>query len=245
MFARKKVPGAFILTSGFLFILPTFADAPSEKYHVAYRDISTEVLQNTIGILTINPGAKKGTSLRIYLRQADRFVPDSLLKVLETTPISNFGYHNPEGTSKIENYRYPIIEMIGRHARIVYDPVKNLSAWIDLDEMEKDFFTTVTLLNALNESLPYYVDIFCFTESSRRKIYKSPAKGAEYFIAAKSDRRYGLLKVMEIGEGFVKVGNPRFNSESFELEGVDPIGWMRIRDDQGRLTFWINDADGC
>jgi len=148
-------------------------------------------------------------------------------------------------SKEIENYRYPIIETIAPHARIVYDPVKNLSAWIDLSETEKDFSTTVTLLNELNESQSFYVDIFCFTESGRRKIYKSPAKDAEYFIASKSDRRYELLKVMELGNGFLKLGKPRFKPDSLEMEGVDPIGWVRIRDDQGQLIFWIKYVDMC
>jgi len=242
MFNRRNMQAAFILSSVVFFIFPLFAEAPSEKYHVAYPSISKEVLQNAIGILTINPGEKMGDTLRTYLRQAHTFVPFTHLDVLKTTPVSCFGYHNPK---EIENYRYPIIEMIGQYARIVYDPVKNLSGWIDLNETKKDFSTTITLLNELNESLRYYIDIFYFTESGRRKIYKSPAKDAEHFIAAKSDRRYGFLKVMELGEGFVKLGKLRFNFESHELEGVDPIGWVRIRDDQGQLTFWIQDVDMC
>ena len=99
MFARKKVQAVLILAIGFMSI-PSFADAPYEKYHVPYKDISREVLQNTIGVLTINTGAKKGTTLRIYLRLADRFVPDSLLDISKTIPVSNFGYHPPNNAKR-------------------------------------------------------------------------------------------------------------------------------------------------
>jgi hypothetical protein len=105
---------------------------------------------------------------------ADRFVADSSMKVAETTPLSSFGYHG-DATIKLEDsYRYPIIETVGSHARIVYDPVKNLSAWINLEETERDFHTKVTLINDLNALSKYYIDIYGFTKSGRRKIYKSP-----------------------------------------------------------------------
>lgn len=241
MFAHKRLHMILIFAISIL-SFPVFADAPTEKYHVTYTSIAKDVLKNTIGILTINSGTRGGTALRVYTRMADRFVADSSMKVEETTPLSSFGYHGDASIKLIENYRYPIIETIGSHARIVYDPVKSLSAWINLEETEHDFYTKVTLLSDLDALSKYYVDIHGFTKSGRRKIYESPEKDAQYAIVAKSST--SLLKVIEIGEEFVKLGKPRFNND-WQEEGIDPVGWIRIRDDEGKLTFWLTFFDNC
>jgi hypothetical protein len=52
------------------------------------------------------------------------------------------------------------------------------------------------------------------------------------------------LKVIEIGEEFMKLGKPRFDNDSQEV-GMDQVGWIRIRDDEGCLTFWIKMVDLC
>jgi len=243
MIGSGKMQMALMFVGGVL-CLSAFAETPYEKYHVAYKKISREVLRNTVGILTISSGAQKGTTLRTYLWVADQFIPAAEIKVIETTPISSFGDHAASDSTSIAKYRYPIIETIDPYARIVYDPVNDRSAWINLDETKKLFSSvTVTRLNELSASLPLYVDIFCFTNSGRRKVYKSPRADDGYFIVARSEERYGRLKVMELGEGYLKLGQPRFNQTSFELEAVDPVGWIRIRDDQGQLTFWLKSVE--
>lgn len=244
MFAHKKMQVAFVLATVSL-SLPTFADAPSEGYHVAYKDISKEVLRNTIGILTINSRAGKEATLQTYAQKAGQYVPAALLKAADTIPISSFGYHPTIDSEAIGNYRYPIIERTDMYVRIVYDPVKNLSAWINLAEAEKHFSTYVTMLHDLETLKSFSIDIFSFTESGKRKFYKFPGKPNNYFIVEKSDTSYGSLTVMDMRKGYLQLGKPRFNDSTFELEDVDPIGWIRIRDDQGLLTFWIMLVDMC
>lgn len=244
MFAHKKMQVAFVLATVSL-SLPTFADAPSEGYHVAYKDISKEVLRNTIGILTINSRAGKEATLQTYAREAGQYVPAALLEAADTTPISSFGYHPPVDSGTIENYRYPIIEATDSYVRIVYDPVKNLSGWINLIETGKRFSTSVTMLHDLEALKSFSIDIFSFTESGKRKFYKFPGTPDNHFLVEKSDISYWFLTVMDMRKGYLQLGKPRFNDSTLELEGVDPIGWIRIRDDQGLLTFWIMLVDMC
>jgi hypothetical protein len=49
------------------------ADAPFEKYHVTYHEISKDTLQDTIGVLTISSGVKGGTVFRTYQENNGEF----------------------------------------------------------------------------------------------------------------------------------------------------------------------------
>ncbi|MGH7602239.1 MAG: hypothetical protein ACREOI_38225, partial [bacterium] len=49
-----------------LAVVAALADVPVEQYHVIHDDIAKGVLENTIGILTINSG--KNNELRTYLK---------------------------------------------------------------------------------------------------------------------------------------------------------------------------------
>lgn len=244
MFAQKKMQAAIILATGLL-CLPTFADAPGEAFHVAYQDISREVLRRTIGILTINSRARQESTLQTYSGEAGQLVPAALLQIAQTTPISNFGYHPPHDSGSFENYRYPIVEKAGSHVKFVYNPVKNLSAWIDLAETEKHFSTSVTMLHDLNALRPFFIDIFHFTENRKRKFYRHPGKPDDFFIVEESRIPYGLLKVMDMREGYLQLGKPHFNDSTFEIESIEPVGWIRMRDDSGQITFWVRDEDLC
>lgn len=137
MFAHKKMQVVMVFATGIS--LPAFADAPGEAYHVAYKDSAKKVWQNTIGILTINSRAGKQATLQTYAREAEQFAPAALLRAADTIRISSFGYHPPIDSGAIENYRYPIIERSDSYVRIVYNSVKNFSAWINLAEA-RDIF---------------------------------------------------------------------------------------------------------
>ena len=221
-----------------------YADAPYEQYHVAYNDISKDVLKNTIGILTINSGVKKGMELKTYSKSEKKFIFDKILRVKETTPISNFGYHPPIDELHFENYRYPIVGKSGQYLQIVYDPKKNLKAWINIKEVKEKFFTSIVMLDSIKTPSPFFVDIFYLTKNGRRKLYKEPKNDADFIIISKNEPKYSMLKIIEQKNGFVKIGIVHINFETLG-ETIEPIGWIKIRDNQGMLTIWIMDIDLC
>jgi hypothetical protein len=223
--------------------LPLLADAPYERYHVSYKDISEDILKETIGILTINSGVKKGKKVRTYLRTEDKFTFDKVLKIEETTPVSNYGYQPPIDELGIENYRFPVVAKVDQYLCIVYEPKKNLRGWINLGEMEQDFYTDLVILDSIPVPSEFFVDIFYFTDDGIREIYKDIDKAA--VTISKELFEGSLLKVTDQKNGFIKIEGPAFINHDIGKGQIELSGWIRIRDDRGNLTIWIIDVDQC
>jgi hypothetical protein len=231
-----------LIVVNLLYSLSLFADAPYEKYHVAYNDISKDVLKSTIGILNINSIVKKVMKLKTYSRDGKRFIYNKTLKVKKTTPISNYGSHPPVDKWRISNYRYPILAKIEQYLCIVYDPIKNLKTWVNIKEIEENFYTSIMMSDSMKTPDSFFVDIFCFTNSRKRKIYKEPRNDADFIILTKYKFKYLLLKIIEQRNGFIKVGSFHLDHNTDKIT-IEPLGWVRIRNDQDMLMIWINDVD--
>ena len=233
-----------IIAISLSYLLPLFADAPYEKFHVPYNDQLRTVLKNTIGILTIINFKTREKELKTYLKTKEDFTYDKSLKIRdETIPVSNCGYHPPIFESSISNYRYPIVEEFGEYLRIAYDPINNLKVWVNRKEVEENFHTSVVMLDSIKTPLPDFVDIFYFTKSGKRKLYKEPKKDAEFTVISEDKYKYTLLKIIDQENGFVKMGIYHFVYQGEST--IEPIGWIRLRDDQGALMIWIKGVDLC
>ncbi|MEO0097430.1 MAG: hypothetical protein ABIK78_04975 [candidate division WOR-3 bacterium] len=239
-FLKMFVLGLIIL----IYSLPLFADAPYEKYHIEYKDISKDVLKNTIGILTINSGIKKGTKLKGYFKKGKKFIYEKTLKVKKTIPISNFGFHPPIDELYIENYRYPIVDKFEQFLCIVYDPIRNLKIWVNIKEIEKNFYTDILMVDSIPIPNNFFINIFYFTENGKRKVYKEPKNDADFIIISKDEYKYSLFKIIGQKDEFIKIGIFHFNYDTNE-EWIEPLGWIKIRDKYGRLMFWIKYVDLC
>ncbi len=275
------------------------ADAPVEQYHVIHDDIAKGVLENTIGILTINSG--KNNELRTYLKTGTVFsYQKTLLVKEETRPISNFGYGyrvtfkedeyehffgslnektkigyaenggmavylNELSTGQIrelgkekfsvlikrfqsayphvENYRFPIVERQENYVCLIYDPVENLQAWINLQDIN-GFSRDLLLIDSLatKQNIHGFVNVFHFTQNGQRKLYQQPNQNAAFAVISKNDRQFRWLTIMDQKAGFIQVGTIRYLNEQPK---VDPVGWIRIRDDEKRLRLWIVSVDNC
>jgi hypothetical protein len=218
---------------------PLLADAPYEKYHLFYQEISKDVLRKTIGILTISSGIKKGTELKTYSKSGNKYIFDKIIKPKETIPISNFGYHPSFHEPYIENYRYPIVFRSDPFLCIVYDPKKNLKTWVNLEEVGRDFYILRVFLDSLSISEDLFVDVFYFTGSVKRKVYKEPENGADFSVISEDEHKYSAFKVIEQKDGFIKIGIFRWDADPLKEEPVEPIGWIKIRDDKGYVTVWV------
>lgn len=223
---------------------PLFADGPYETYHVAIDDISKDVLKNSIGILTINAGIKKGMELKTFVRDEEQFTYVKNLKVRgETTPISNFGLRPPIDTSYISNYRYPIVGKVNHYLCIVYDPKRNIKAWVNKNAIEENFSgVSVIIIDSLKTPSSFFVDIFYFTKSGRRKLYQESKNDADFIVISKDEHKYSLLRIIEQKNGFVRIGIA-YVDYSAGQESIEPIGWIRIRNNQGMLMIWVKYVD--
>lgn len=222
-------------------MLSLLADAPYEKYYVTYSPELRRILQETIGILTINSGVKKGKEIKTYFREGENFNTNKVLNAKETNPLSNYGFHPPVNDSLISNYRYPLIASDEDFLCIVYDVKNGLKTWVNKKELEKDFYVSIVMIDSLPIPNRFLVNIFYFTYSGNRKLYDQPNRESKFRIISKG-KRYNLLKIIEQEEEFVKLGVVRYNYETSEEE-IEPIGWVRTRDNEGMLMFWIRNFD--
>ncbi len=236
---RKTIRIMLISAIILIHFQPLLADAPYEKYHLFYQEISKDVLRKTIGILTISSGLKKGTELKTYSKSGNKFIFDKIIKATETIPISNFGYQPWFEQPYIENYRYPIIARSDPFLCIVYDPKKNFKTWVNLTEGGKDFNTRVAFLDSLSIPGSLFVDMFYLTGGVERKVYKEPKDGTDFSVISEEEYKYTAFKVLEQKDGFIKIGIFWWSTDPVKEIPVELIGWIKIRDDKGHLTVWL------
>ncbi|MFQ5906349.1 MAG: hypothetical protein ACE5JA_07230 [bacterium] len=240
-----RIAGAVVCATGLLYSLPLFADAPYEKYHVTYEEVSKDALKGIIGVLTISSRSKGNKELRTYSKADKEFTYEKNLQIrTETTPVSNFGYHPSIDKWHIESYRYPIVALSGEYLRIVYEPRKNLRAWICVKEVGEKFRASIVRLDSVETPSPFFVDIFYFTESGKRKVYERPDNKADFKVISRDEKRWWLQRIVDQRGEFVKIANIQVDFESYK-ETIQPIGWVGIWDEQGRLTIWIKNVDLC
>lgn len=216
-------------------------EAPTEIFYVSYEEISKDVLKSTIGVLTLNSGVKGGTTLRIYEPQGSNFVYTKTLNLkAETIPVSNFGYASDSSKEEISNFRYPILQRNGELLQIVIDPVTNSKAWIVLDEAAKDYYPEVALVDSLKLHSLYIVDIFHFAKNGVREFYMNPSQDSIIATLHAGEIKYSHNKLLEQNKDYLKVWsyNMDFKGKEHEL-----TGWIKVRDNQGRLSIWLKYAD--
>lgn len=94
-------------------------------------------------------------------------------------------------------YRYPIVAKFEQYLCIVYDPIQNLKTWVNIKELEENFYTSILMLDNIKTPSAFFVDIFYFTKSGRRKLYEEPRRDAKFIVISKNESKYGLLKIIE------------------------------------------------
>jgi hypothetical protein len=219
-----------------------FADGPYEKWHVEYGEDLRIVLNDIKGILTINSGAnKKGSKFVVYSKIDSSYEYEDTLNVMsETVPVSNFGWHPPVRQNQICNYRFPILDVDDKYVHIIYDAKQHLKAWLRLDDIESCFVTTMVMFDEMKEPLDGFVAIFYFTMSGNRKLYTEPYENAKYRIISK-DGRYGYLKMIAHENNYIQIARATMDYRTGMT--TEPLGWIRIWDDNGMLTIWIYNVD--
>jgi hypothetical protein len=224
------------------------ADAPYERYSMEFSDSLKVILKQTRGILTVNSRESGCDTLTLFEKNGGNFKKIKKIDVLnESVPISNFGYEQPIRENYVTAYRFAVISKNDRYVQVIYNIRKNLSGWLSFEELNKKysimlimFNENVNLTKALN-----FVSIYRFTLSGKRKVYKRPIWNSSYKIISKNDPKYDVLFViLEIKNGFARIAHYDFDMNQIK-ETIDPIGWIRIWDDEGMLLIWLYDVDLC
>jgi hypothetical protein len=218
--------------------MPVRADAPVERYHVEADQIAPRVLEDAIGVLSLNAGVKGGRFLTRFRHEAAAWVVRDTLDLLrETTPVSNFGYDLPPDRRSVSNFRYPVVAVDSSYVEVVIDPVKDERAWLSTGEIERRFYHGLVRFDGPGPMKGGWgLDLLHLGDDENRMLYAVPDSQA----ARKSLRTAGkpLWKALLVENGYVQIGVDRCNGEP-----VEPIGWLRVRDDAGRLWIWVKMVD--
>lgn len=223
-----------------------YFETPSEYFLVTKEEISKDVLKNTIGIFTLNSGVKNGQTLTAYERKGETFHFVKTLNVKgDTQPVSYFGYSWESTSGGVSNYRYPLIEKNDKYLSIVIDPVRAEKVWINLNETKMNYSSAeIFMLDSLRVAkLPAFcaLDIFHFDADGMREFYASPDQDSTLTILNAKNVKHSFNKILAQENGYLKIKSIYTNKNSpYEHELV---GWIKMRDNLGQLSVWLEYAD--
>lgn len=218
---------------------PAWADGSLDLLLVEPRRVPDIVWKQTIGFVELIGPTQ--TELQTWQRTpSGGFRRGPKRRLADLAALSSSGYHPPDNTVSINPSKLALLAVESGHVRLVIDPLRPASAWFREDELAK---------------LPGYARAF-FTNSPRRccaqllflgdrvEVFDRPNAARPLRV---HERKRGpvWLEVVAVRDGWVKVEN-HFS----ELTGKPPgfeaePGWIRLRDDQGRLVFWFVNPDSC
>lgn len=241
------------------------AEAPYEEYHVSRSSISVPILRDTIGVLTITSGVKRGKKLLAYRKNHQAWLFDRTINAIDTKPVSNFGYHpqpivEETGSERlaldviqggdfnshaapadedISSYRFPILKRSGQFLEIAIDPVKDSRVWVSTGDLVKGFHFEEVYFSDLTHLKELLVDPSFGELGASRQVYKKPS-----FSSVSTPLKRGFYKVLAEKNGFIQLAKS-FEDEEGGKEHLQPIGWIPIRGPDGTLSIWIALEDNC
>jgi hypothetical protein len=123
----------------------------------------------------------------------------------------------PVGTGGYGGWvRYLVTAQDGKYFQVIVDPYAGRRTWLDLDETKSDYAIVFANLEGRQHPVEEEIDVFLLAERSQDRVY--------YPIAFKG--------------AYVQIGLRTEDPMAGTIDG-GPVGWIRARDDQGRLAFHL------
>jgi hypothetical protein len=236
----SNLAGCFLIVNSFF--VPAAIAEMSDSYNIRSTKISEQVLKDSIGVLTVSPMAGGGPNIKVYRHSDDKFVFWKSLSVLQQTKaVSGFECRPDRYPQNSFTCHFPLVAQIDNFFLIVINPETNRRAWINRKEAEKDWSIDITFFEASHpKCCEDLVDIFFFTESDKRNLYQHPSPDSPFKVIGREAATCVVLKTFR--NGFVQlahIGDKSTNKPERSL------GWVRLRDDKGRLTVWPHFTQFC
>lgn len=251
-----------LLWVGLLSVLSTtlLADAPMEEFYIPLDRIPRHLLKSTIGVLVLrvpdiidsprkvfqNKSGKRIDSLKMiptYLKVEEKFIPDKVLSLIKLFPLSGFDWH------ELKEGLFPIVGKKDSFRQIVIDPVHDLRAWINLDELEQmlsfpvgcESYSAQEFSFESNRSCWIPVDLYILAKQAPRVVYEKagqeiPNRCISKKIFVKTFE--GLPVITRIMGNFAYV--QFFPWDTMQDEDIvhKDMGWIKMRDEAGALSIW-------
>lgn len=247
-----KRPLLIVLTAMIMAISSQgYSDAPVETYFLEKTQIPDNVLRETKAVLTVNiidpkayaeyynqPNLKLAPYITVYKKTGNSFKKMGILEKAQIkTPTG--GNYGPSTW-----YRFPVTNSKGEYFEIIYDISEHKKCWVNFSELKSslsgekpvlDWFTTQP------SSEPVSVDIFFLTRNKEIRVYTSPTSGSpSQALTPQSD----ILRTSEVYDdrAFQIIERKNGFGHLGVNQGCDrparSVGWIRLRDENGRLLVW-------
>lgn len=233
------IVGVLCLSSNYL-----LADGVSVRFHVPADRIARTVLVDAIGLCRLK-GMKEKDTLATYVMSTGAFRKSGAVRIHELIPLSSFGYQ-PREPGWID-YSFPITRIHKEFIEIVLDPERDNRAWIKKTVETGTVFTEIIDFN--NLELPKCcVDVFFLSREPDLVAYARPMREGKstpitpkfYPVGRRRKWQENRYIALDMADGFLKIGLLTPTSEAVMLDPkIDPIGWIPMRDKEGRLSVWF------
>ena len=209
------------------------ADGAPEEFYQPRAEIKDDALRGVIGLVTVGMGPEPRGELPVYQPEHDgSWQLVGSLPLEQTRAISGFD----DGIDSVR--RYPVMEKRGDYVLAVTDARTGERVWIREHEWRgpEDY----VVFNALEEAfVGSGVDVLALSRAERAALYRAPSARARSRETA-MEPPLDALRVMRVQGDFAQVG--LFKGLEEDLE---PVGWIRIRDEHGLLVAWPVMTDDC
>jgi hypothetical protein len=217
---------------------------------VAPGDLSATVLRAMVGIATLSVGVDaqgREAALPTYSLEGDTFTPAADLQLTGTRPVSGFkiGADAVIDGSQAVARRYPGLATRGLYVEVALDPGGLRTVWLRRTP-EGSFPNSVTFADFADAgSLRcYQVDLDWLAGDTPRKLFDKPDPGAAFRPISNRPGATGFvgldLMAQQRKGNFIEIA---------ALRGLDnqreSLGWIELKDPQGRLTLWFTPGPDC
>jgi len=219
----------------------TRADASYDLLLVTPRAVPDVVWRQAIGFVELRGFA--ATTLQTWVRSSSgEFTRGDTLPLGALVPISSAGYHPPESPDYVSPSKLPLLATERGYLRIVINPLRPRSAWFLERELRERL--PGSWRSMFTRSTPGCCAQLLFLEGADRvEVFATPGGTPFKVLTPGPDPQW--LEVVELRDGWVKVQN-HFNELGGKPPGFRPEpGWIRLRDERGRLVFWFVNPDSC
>lgn len=210
------------------------------------------VWQQTIGFALVM--GKNATVFPTFERVGEELRPTGKTIALgQLLPLSDGGYHPPDSKEDSNQLRLAVVGLRGAFVQVIVEPRLGRAMWL-----EKQAFDAVVPFTELKPGC--CVQLLHLPGAERVEVHAQPrddSKVLRAFNPPKTEWERTTLEILEVRGGWLKVGNhfnpithptssPQGALIAGEPEGFQrEPGWVRMRDEKGRLVFWVVNPDTC
>lgn len=217
--------GVTIFSAGY-----SYADCGDETWVIPPKEIDPAVLSKMTAVATLTAENPAFTQLSVYELKGGKFVAIAKVPVTKVMGVSHAPTCRPPN-NPLDGLRIPVFEINGPYVRAALNAKYDSSIWIRPDEFGSQH---TVLISSLPKHI--YVRTDLGQDGEGLSVYQKPVIEEPHTILPKG---YGILGVMQQSGDFIQVGLP------YGEGGLRPIGWIRIRDENGRLVVWPWHYDSC